>query len=405
MNQPWKTDRWFTSSWNYLEVVREGCQLPRRVQIHDVTLRDGEQQAGIVLDLKQRLAIARKLVGAGVHRIEIGMPAESKEDAGLLETLAAERTGTQLMAFARCDPKHVEAARTYGASGIVVKTTTSDHLLREGAQRSLQWAIESSIEAIHAAREIGLYCVLFTIDATRTIFSDYLEFLERVCDQAPPDAIAIADSYGVALPEAIQFGVRELRARFEQPVEVHCHNDFGLATACTLSGVVAGAEVAHVTVCGIGERAGNASLEETVMALKCLYGIDPGVKTEMLYALADIVQENTRCTIPNNRAVVGKNLYQIQTAVVAELHRRCKHRSPLEYLPFLPEVAGRPGVEIALGKGSGRANVLEELEARGLTLPPEALEALTGKVRERVMCEKRLLTTAEFDTLIAQVQE
>lgn len=103
-------------------------------------------------------------------------------------------------------------------------------------------AIESSIEAIHAAGEVGLYCVLFTIDATRTIFSDYLEFLQRVCDQAPPDAIAIADSYGVALPEAIQFGVRELRARFQQPVEVHCHNDFGLATACTLSGVVAGAD-------------------------------------------------------------------------------------------------------------------------------------------------------------------
>lgn len=405
MNQPWKTDQWFTSCWNYADEVRADCQLPRRVQIHDVTLRDGEQQSGIVLNFQQRVAIAQKLAVAGVDRIEVGMPAESEEDAALLDTLAREKLGIQLMAFAKCDPKHVQLARDRGATGIVVKTITSDHLLREGVQRPVEWAIDTSVEAVNAAREAGLYCVLFTIDATRTEFSSLVKFLEKVYEKAQPDAIAIADSYGVALPEAIGFAVRELRTHFKQPIEVHCHNDFGLATACTLSGVAAGAEVAHVTVSGIGERAGNASLEETVMALTCLYGMDTGVRTEMLYDLARTVQASAGFCIPGNRAIVGDNLYQIQTDVVAELHRRCKRSSPLEYLPFLPEMVGRPGVEIALGKGSGKANVQEQLDNRGLKISPARVEMLAKKVRERAIFEKRLLTSADFDELIAQVQE
>ena len=404
MSQPWKTDQWFTSSWNHADEVRANLQLSSRLQIHDVTLRDGEQQSGIVLDAPQRLAIARQLAAAGVHRIETGMPAESAEDAALLEILAGENLGVQLMAFSRCDPKHVQIARAHGATGIVVKTITSKHLLREGAQRSVQWAIDTSIEAIAAARQGGLYCVLFTIDATRTDFPAYLEFLEKVCDRASPDAIAVADSYGVALPGAIAFAVRELRKHFKQPIEIHCHNDFGLATACTLAGVAAGAEVAHVTVCGLGERAGNASLEETVMALRCLYGIDPNIRTEMLYDLSRMVQERARFSIPSNRAIVGNSLYSIETDVVAELHRRCK-RTPLEYLPFLPEMAGRPGVEIALGKGSGKANVAEHLDERGLKLSAPLVDKLVTQVRDRSRYEKRLLTAVEFDALISRVQE
>ena len=116
MNQPWKTEQWFTSCWNHTEAVQAERQLPGAIQFHDVTLRDGEQQAGMVFDFAQRLAIARHLSAAGVHRIEVGMPAESAEDAALLEALAAENLSTQLLAFARCHPFDVQAARTHGAS-------------------------------------------------------------------------------------------------------------------------------------------------------------------------------------------------------------------------------------------------------------------------------------------------
>jgi isopropylmalate/homocitrate/citramalate synthase len=405
MNQPWKTEQWFTSCWNHTEAVQADRQLPGAVQFHDVTLRDGEQQAGMVFDFAQRLAIARHLSAAGVHRIEVGMPAESAEDAALLEALVAENLSAQLLAFARCHPLDVMAARAHGASGIVLKVVTSDHLLRDGMGRSVDWAVGVAIDALAAAREAGLYSVLFTIDATRTEVPAFLAFLERVCAQAPPDAIAVADSYGVATPEAISSMVRLLRRRFTQPIEIHCHDDFGLAAACTLAGIAAGASVAHATVCGIGERAGNASLEETAMALLCLYGIDTGIRTEALYALSRLVQESGRFDLPSNRAIVGEGLYRIQTDLVAELHRRCKHNAPLEYLPFLPALAGRPGVDIALGKGSGRANVEEQLEQRGLKLPIEEVERLFLQVREASTREKRLLTAAEFEDLVAETPQ
>ncbi len=405
MSRPWKSSQWFTSCWNHAEEVQTERQFPGRIQFHDVTLRDGEQQAGMVFDFPQRQAIARRLSASGVHRIEVGMPAESAEDAALLQTLAAENLSAQLLAFARCRPNDVMAARKHGATGIVLKVVTSEHLLREGAGRSLEWAADTAIEALAAARESGLYSVLFTIDATRTEVPAYIEFLEHVCGEAPPDAIAVADSYGVATPEAISSIIRDLRRRFTQPIEIHCHDDFGLATACTLAGVAAGAEVAHVTVCGIGERAGNASLEETAMALRCLYGIDTGVHTEALYALSQLVQESGRFSLPSNCAIVGEGLYRIQTDLVAELHRRCKLKAPLEYLPFLPELAGRPGVEVALGKGSGMANVTEQLEQRGLKWSPADVKTMAKRVRDLAASEKRLLTASDFDVLIAETRK
>jgi isopropylmalate/homocitrate/citramalate synthase len=405
MSEPWKTGQWFTSCWNHAEEFNTTRQLPARIRFHDVTLRDGEQQAGVMFDGSERLAIARRLAAAGVHRIEVGMPAESVEDAALLEALAGENLGVELMAFARCSAADVSLARRFGASGVVLKTTTSEHLLREGARRSLQWAMDTAVEALTAAREAGLYSVLFTIDATRTSVPAYFAFLEQVCSHAAPDAIAVADSYGVALPEAVASVVRELRRHFIQPIEIHCHDDFGLATACTLAGIAAGAEVAHVTVCGVGERAGNASLEETSMALRCLYGFDSGVRTEELYALAQLVQSSGRFHLPSNRAIVGEGLYQIQTDLVAELHRRCKGTAPLEYLPFLPEVAGRPGVEVVLGKGSGKANVAEHLAERGLEWPAADVDKLALRVREDAAHKRRLLTAADFDNLIAEAEK
>lgn len=405
MNHPWKTDQWFTSCWNHTDAAKAEISFPERVQLHDVTLRDGEQQAGIVFDRRERLEIARLLAAAGVQRIETGMPAESAHDAALLETLASEHLGAQLMAFSKCAPKDVLTARAFGAHGIVLKITTSEHLLREGMNRSVEWAADAAIDALAAARESGLYSVLFTIDATRTEPAAYLAFLERVCEHAAPDAIAIADSYGVATPEAISFMVRDLKRRFRQPIEIHCHDDFGLATACTLAGVAAGAEVAHVTVCGIGERAGNAALEEILMALRCLYGIDTSVRTGSLYELSQIVQRSGQIRLPSNKAIVGEGLYRIQTGLVAELHRRCKDKAPLEYLPFLPELVGRPGVELALGTGSGEANVAAHLEQRGLDYDATDVDKLVARVRETSARKKRLLTTADFDSLIHEGNE
>jgi isopropylmalate/homocitrate/citramalate synthase len=154
-----------------------------------------------------------------------------------------------------------------------------------------------------------------------------------------------------------------------------------------------------VTVCGIGERAGNASLEEISMALRCLYGLEPGIVTERLYALSRMVREFGRLALPPNRPIVGQDLYRIESGVVAILHRRCRESHPLEYLPFLPEVAGGPPIEIVYGKGSGRANIEEFLESRGISATDDEKRQLVDGVRELALRRKRLLHADEVQAV------
>ncbi len=394
--------RWFASPWNS-EPNFSGDLLRPRPLIHDVTLRDGEQQSGIVFRQEHRVAIARALADAGVHRIEAGVPSESAMDRALFEELVRLNLPAQLFAFSGYKRGSVRIARECGADGILLKVTTSDHLLRNGYREDPESAFRAVTEAALEAHEAGLYTVLFTIDATRTPIGRYLDIVERIATEGRCDSVAIADSYGAALPHAIAAAVRALRARLHLPVEIHCHDDFGLAVANTLAGVAAGAEVAHVTVSGIGERAGNASLEDTVMALRCLYGVEAGIRTEEFYDLSRMVQAFGGFELPKNRSIVGEHLYRIESGVVAMLHQRCRETAPLEYLPFLPEVAGRPGVEVVLGKGSGAANVEQYLEQRGLSAEPDEITRMVELVRAEAQAKGRLLGPEEMDEILQTV--
>ena len=403
MNAASDTSRWFASPWNSEAEFTRDSQFPPRIRFYDVTLRDGEQQSGIVFHHDERVAIARALAEAGVHRIEAGMPSDSAEDRRLFEELVRLDLPAQLCAFGGCSERSVKVARECGAAGIVLKVTTSDHLLVTGYREDPERAVCEAIDATLAAKEAGLYTVLFTIDATRTPIGKYLDIVERIATEGHCDSVAVADSYGVALPHAVAGVVRKLKARLDRPVEVHCHDDFGLAIANTLAGLAAGAEVAHVTISGIGERAGNAALEDTAMALRCLYGVETGIKTESLYALSRMAQEFGGFRLPANRPIVGENLYRIESSVVAMLHRRCKDVAPLEYLPFLPEVAGRPGVELALGKGSGPANVEEYLEKRGRAATSDQKRQIVDRVHTAALTKKRLLSPEEADEIVTAV--
>lgn len=401
--QPWKTDRWFTSPWNWLPEVREALSFPEQVKIHDVTLRDGEQQTGVVFRRAEKVAIARKLAEAGVHRIEAGMPAVSAEDEAAIKDIVALGLPSEIFAFARCMPADVKLARECGVRGIVTEIPSSEHFIRNAYGKTLEWAIQASIETTLAAKEAGLYTVFFTIDSTRADLERYMDLVERVATEGHMDALTVADSFGGCTPQALAHVIRKLRARFRQPIEIHCHEDFGLGVANTIAALAAGASVAHVTVSAIGERAGNVPLEDTVMALLCLYGVDTGVRTEKLYELSQLVQELAGVTLPPNRPIVGDWLYRIESGIVAMFHRRARQIDPLEYIPFRPELVGRPGVEIALGKGSGLANIEEHLERRGLRATPEQANELLALVKQRAVEKKGLLTEEEFDELVRRV--
>jgi isopropylmalate/homocitrate/citramalate synthase len=403
MSQVWKTDRWFASPWNYAPEVQKDLLFPEQIRIHDVTLRDGEQQTGIVFRRQEKVAIAKKLAEAGVHRIEAGMPAVSSEDEAAIKDIVALGLSSEIFSFARCMPADVKLAQECGVRGIITEIPSSDHIIKNAYGKTMDWAIKSSIETTLAAKEAGLYTVFFTIDSTRSDLGRYLDLMERVATEGHMDAMTLADSFGVCTPQGIAMVVKKLKARFKQPIEIHCHEDFGLGVANTIAALSSGASVAHVTVSATGERAGNVPLEDTVMALRVLYGIETGIKTEKFYELSKLVQELAGFQLPPNRPIVGDSLYNIESGIVAMFHRRCKQVEPLEYIPFLPEVAGRPGVDIALGKGSGLANVEEHLERRGLQATPEQANEIVNLVKQASIEKKALLTDAEFGKILDTV--
>ncbi len=403
MSEPWKTDRWFVSPWNYLPEVRNELHFPERIKIHDVTLRDGEQQTGIVFRRHEKVAIAKKLAAAGVHRIEAGMPAVSAEDEAAIKEIVSLGLPSEIFSFARCMPADVKLAKACGVSGIITEIPSSDHIIKNAYGKTMDWAIKSSIETTLAAKEAGLYTVFFTIDSTRSDINRLMDLIERVATEGHMDAMTLADSFGGCTPEAVGAVIRTLKKRFKQPIEIHCHEDFGLGVANTIAALKNGASVAHVTVSAIGERAGNVPLEDTVLALKVLYGVEMGIKTEEFYSLSKLVQELSGFSLPPNRPIVGDQLYNIESGIVTMFHRRCRGVEPMEYIPFAPELVGRPGVNVALGKGAGLANIEEHLERRGRKATPEQANEILARVKQTSMDKKGLLTGAEFEKIVDAV--
>ena len=403
MSQPWKTDRWFTSPWNYLPEVREQFNFPEKIRFHDVTLRDGEQQTGIEFGRKQKVAIAKKLAEAGVHRIEAGMPAVSAEDEAAIKEIVSLGTNSEIFSFARCMPADVKMAKDCGVKGIITEIPSSDHIIKNAYGKTMEWAIQSSIETTLAAKEAGLYTVFFTIDSTRCDLERYMDLIERVSTEGHMDALTLADSFGGCTPQAIGAVIKKLKARFKQPIEIHCHQDFDLGVANSIAALASGASVVHVTVSGTGERAGNVPLEDTAMALLCMYGVDTGLKTEVFYELSKLVQELAGFKVAPNRPIVGDSLYYIESGIVTMFHRRCREIEPLEYIPFVPEMVGRPGIDIALGKGSGLANIEEHLERRNLKATPEQSNEILARVKQTSINTLQLVTDAEFQGIVDSV--
>jgi isopropylmalate/homocitrate/citramalate synthase len=403
MNQPWKTDKWFTSPWNFAPEVRAEMHFPAQVRIHDVTLRDGEQQTGIVFRRQEKVAIAKKLAEAGVHRIEAGMPAVSAEDEAAIKDIVSLGLPCEIFSFARCMPADVKLAKECGVHGIITEIPSSDHMIKLAYGKTMDWAVKSSIQTTLAAKEDGLYTNFFTIDSTRSDLNRYMDLIEKISTEGHMDSLTVADSFGGCTPQAIAMVIGKLKARFSKPIEIHCHEDFGVGVSNTIAALSMGASVAHVTVSATGERAGNVPLEDTVMALLCMYGVDCGIKTEKLYELSKLVQKLGNFEIPKNRPIVGDWLYNIESGIVTMFHRRCQKVEPLEYMPFAPELVGRPGVSIALGKGSGISNIEEHLELRGLSATEEQKNALVARVKQTSIDKKGLLTDAEFEAILNDV--
>ncbi len=400
---PWKTDQWFSSPWNYLPEVTEGFKIPERVEIHDVTLRDGEQQAGVEFTADDKVRIAEALSESGIHRIEAGLPAVSPADAEAIKRMVALDLETEVYAFSRCMVSDVQLALECGVKGVVMEVPASHHLIEKAYRWPVERAIEASIESTKFAHENGLKVTFFPIDATRSTMSQLLDDLETVATQGHVDKVALVDTFGVTSPHAISYYTKRVRERLGVPLETHFHMDFGMGVANSILAVAEGASVIHTTVSGLGERAGNAPTEETVLALLTMYGVDTGIDTTKFTSIARLVGELSGVAQPSNRPVTGDMLYNVESGIITTWVKNVEGELT-EPFPNRPELVGQPQPTIVLGKGSGLDSVAIWLGRHGIyDAETTQIEAILAEVKGTSLAKKGLLNDDEFLAIVREV--
>lgn len=401
---PWKTDNWFVSPWNYAPEVRSQLNFPKKIKIHDVTLRDGEQQTGVAYDFDDKIRIAEGLAEAGVHRIEAGMPVVSPQDAKAITEIVKRNMGPQIFAFSRCMVEDVKRAVDTGVKGIVMEVPASEHIIKYGYRWPLEKAIDLSIESTAYAHSQGLEVVFFPIDFTRAEMSWVLGLIERVATEGHMDSLALVDTFGATSPHAMQYFVRQVKARFpNHPLEAHFHMDFGMGIANTIMALAEGVSVVQSTVLGVGERAGNVPWEETALALLTMYGIDIGIKLDKMYELGKMVSEISGHPIPGNRPITGEHAFNVESGIIATWLANCGEEHLTEVFPYRPSLIGRPAPQIVMGKGSGIDSVKIWLERLQIRVTDEQALAVLAAVKGWGLAHKRLMTEDEFGVLAKQV--
>src|SRR6202790_5369439 len=399
--EPWKNDKWFVSPWNFNKEITTQLHFPKQIKIHDITLRDGEEQTGVIFTKDDKIKIAEKLAEAGVHRIEAGMPVVSPSDDAAIKEIVKRNLGPQIFAFSRCMVEDVKRVVDCGVNGIVMEVPSSEHIIQYAYKWKLEKAIELSIESTAYAHSQGLEVVFFPIDFSRAEMNWVLDLITRVANEGHMDALSLVDTFGVLAPHTIPYFVRSVKARINKRLEAHFHMDFGMGIANTIMALAEGVEVVHSTVLGIGERAGNVPMEETAMALLTIYGIDTGLKYDKFYKLAKLVQQLSGHAVATNRPIVGDALFQIESGIIASWFENCGLENATELFPFHWDVVGQAPVQVVMGKGSGIDSVKAGLRKLGVQFTEEEAMRVVVAVKEFSLKHKRLLTDAEFRGIVS----
>ena len=351
-------------------------KFPKNITIYDTTLRDGEQTPGVCLGTSEKLAIARKLDEVKIHQIEAGFPIVSSQEKESVSKIVKEDLNASIIALCRSKKEDIDVALECDVDGIITFMATSDLHLEHKLHISREEALNICMDAVDYAKDHGLFVAFSAEDATRTDL-DFLKRIYKKAEEYNVDRVHIADTVGSISPHGIEFLVKELRKEISTGIALHCHNDFGLALSNSISGLLAGGTAVSTTVNGIGERAGNVSLEELVMSLKLLYGLDLGFKTEKFQELSELVSECTKVPIQQNKPVVGKNVFRHESGI----HVDAVIEEPLTYEPYLPELVGQ-NRQIILGKHSGCRAVKAKLEGCGLEVTDDELCEILSKVKK-----------------------
>jgi homocitrate synthase NifV len=368
----------------------------RKPWIIDTTLRDGEQAPGVVFNPHEKKRIAILLAETGVDEIEVGYPAISSAEREVIREIASLNLPVRLTAWSRANMSDIELAASCGTGALHISFPASQ-LYLELMNKEYGWVQEQLNLLVSKGRELFDFVSVGGQDATRSD-TGFLKRFMLDAEEAGAERLRIADTVGISTPGSVTALARALRESSVLPLEFHAHNDLGMATANAFTALEAGFDAVSVSVTGLGERAGNAALEELAMALELCGGFDSSLDTTKLSVLCDVVASASGRVIQEQKPVVGRSAFQHESGI----HCAALLQHPLSYQPFLPAQVGKKGFEMVIGKHSGSASIVEHFRRKGVAIHRTEARELLELVRDQADRLKRALRPDELDSIHEQ---
>ena len=387
------TDTHWVADLNAADEVRSQFTLPERVWIHDVTLREAEQAPHVVLRPEEKLRIYEALDEMGVYSTEI-FPLVSDDDREVAKELVqmrkSGRTKTKVFFLCRWHKEEVDFALESGADGVIIEGSSVPWFAKVALNGTTEDEMfRMFVETTAHAKKNGIFTTVMPWDTARAPLAWLEKLYKGIVYDGGADHVVIADTHGSSLPGSISTLVRKLRSWVpDTPVEMHCHNDHGLATSIMLSAVCAGVSVVHTSINCLGERAGNAATEEVALNIETLLGVDTGIRLDKLYPLAHMVAEMTKIPVARNKPVIGDNEFTFESGMVVYVVERMVKAGERPFQTYLPEVIGRKGFDVVVGKGTGVGVVAKKLSQLGFSTTKEQTAEITTRIKKESSLRK-----------------
>jgi 2-isopropylmalate synthase len=368
---------------NFLPGARAGMALPPRVYVFDETIREGEETPGVTMTVKDKVNIAVKLEEAGVWETNVGYVAYIPDHAEACKQVKKATSKLRLNGYIRAHgggnlEKDLEFAKSLPMDQIDINIPCSEYQFQI-KKINKEYTLERTHQAISTAKKMGFNITFGPFDTTRTDL-DYLKKLLKVGVEAGANRVRVYDTLGILNPPATRFWIQEIKKAINVPIQYHCHDDFGCAVANTCAAVEGGAEIVDLVVNGLGDRAGNCSMEETVMALECLYRVNTGFKLEKLMDLSRLVEGITKIALPKNKPIVGANTF-IHEADIHVAAILSGYSNTFE--PYKPDLVGQKR-QIYFGSTTSSDSVIALAESRKLKLDKSRLDDIMEKIKKEV---------------------